>query len=43
MAKCQLLQVGQAGLEADEVDRPVADVLPLAQLQNDGVGRLSPN
>ena len=33
--------VGQDGLEVDEVERPVADVVPLAQLQEDGVGSLS--
>ena len=33
--------VGQDGLEVDEVERPVADVVPLAQLQEDGVKRLS--
>ena len=33
----------EVGLEVDEEDRPVADVEPLAQLQNDGVGRLSTN
>ena len=26
----------EVGLEVDEEDRPVADVEPLAQLQNDG-------
>ena len=43
MDKCQLLQAGEDGLQVDEVERPVADVLPLAQLQKDGVGRLSTN
>ena len=40
------LLAGEDGLEVDEVDEvesPVADVLPLAQLQKDGVGRLSTN
>ena len=37
------LLAGDDGLEVDEVERPVADVLPLAQLQVDGVGRLSTN
>ena len=37
------LLAGEDGLEVDEVERPVADVLPLAQLQKDGVGRLSTN
>ena len=37
------LLAGDDGLEVDEVERPVADVLPLAQLQEDGVGRLSTN
>ena len=43
MAKCQLLHTGDDGLEVGEVQRPVADVQPLAQLQKDGVGRLSSN
>ena len=37
------LLAGDDGLEVDEAERPVADVLPLAQLQVDGVGRLSTN
>ena len=37
------LLAGKDSLEEDEVERPVADVLPLAQLQEDGVGRLSTN
>ena len=43
MAKCQLLRAGEDGLEVDVVERPVAGVLSLAQLQKDGVGRLSTN
>ena len=43
MARYQLLHTGEDGDEVDEVQRPVADVQPLAQLQIDGVGRLSSN
>ena len=32
--------VGQDGLEVDEVERPVADVVPLAQLQENGIRSL---
>ena len=41
LAKVQLLQVGQGSLEVDGVERHVADVLPLAQLREEGVRRLS--
>ena len=37
------LLAGDDGLEVGEVEWPVADVEPLAQLQKDGVGRLSSN
>ena len=43
MAKCQLLHTEDDDVEVGEVQRPVADVQPLAQLQIDGVGRLSSN
>ena len=43
MAKCQLLHTEDDDVEVGEVQRPVADVQPLAQLQKDGVGRLSSN
>ena len=43
MAKYQLLHTGEDGGKVGEVQRPVADVQPLAQLQIDGVGRLSSN
>ena len=37
------LHTGEDGLEVVEVDRPVADLEPLAQIQNDVVERLSSN